>query len=44
MSAIDAATGLARGSFGLGTFRCDGGAPFPGLVLPDGAVVDLSVD
>lgn len=36
------ATGLAIGSFGFGTYRAPGGAAFPGLVRPDGAVLDLS--
>lgn len=35
-------TGLALGSFGFGTYRTRGGAPFPGLVQPDGTVHDLS--
>ncbi|HEU0045411.1 fumarylacetoacetate hydrolase family protein [Sphingomonas sp.] len=35
-------TGLATGSFGFGTYRSRGGASFPGLVMPDGAVFDLS--
>ena len=39
---FDPATGLARGTFGIGTYRESGGAPFPGLVLPDGAMIDLS--
>lgn len=41
MTNFDPATGLARGSFGVGTYR-NGGRPFPGLVQPDGAVLDLS--
>ncbi len=38
---IDPATGLVRGSFGVGTYRV-GGRSFPGLVQPDGTVFDLS--
>lgn len=38
---INPATGLVEGSFGIGTYRKDGKS-FPGLVLPDGAVHDLS--
>lgn len=38
---IDPTTGLVRGSFGIGTYR-SGGRIFPGLVLPDGSVFDLS--
>jgi 2,4-diketo-3-deoxy-L-fuconate hydrolase len=38
---FDPATGLARGSFGIGTYRTAGGKPFPGLVQPDGTVFDL---
>jgi 2-keto-4-pentenoate hydratase/2-oxohepta-3-ene-1,7-dioic acid hydratase in catechol pathway len=38
---IDPATGLVRGSFGIGTYRTAGRA-FPGLVQPDGTVFDLS--
>ena len=41
MTQFHDATGLALGSFGIGTFRKDGRA-FPGLVQPDGAVFDLS--
>ncbi len=37
----DAATGLRKGSFGIGTYA-DGGRSFPGLVKPDGKVIDLS--
>lgn len=36
-----AATGLADGSFGIATLT-NGGSPFPTLVLPDGAAIDLS--
>jgi 2,4-didehydro-3-deoxy-L-rhamnonate hydrolase len=39
---IDTATGLKRGTFGLGTFAAGQGSPFPALVNPDGTVVDLS--
>ena len=42
MTQFDPATGLATGSFGIGTYSADGGKPFPGLVLPDGTVLDLS--
>jgi len=38
---INDATGLVDGSFGIGTYRVNGRA-FPGLVLPDGGVYDLS--
>ena len=38
---IDPATGLVRGSFGIGTYRV-GGRRFPGLVQPDGTLFDLS--
>lgn len=38
---IDPATGLVRGSFGIGTYRA-AGRTFPGLVQPDGTVIDLS--
>jgi 2-keto-4-pentenoate hydratase/2-oxohepta-3-ene-1,7-dioic acid hydratase in catechol pathway len=41
MNGFHSATGLAFGSFGIGTYRRDGRA-FPGLVQPDGAVFDLS--
>jgi 2-keto-4-pentenoate hydratase/2-oxohepta-3-ene-1,7-dioic acid hydratase in catechol pathway len=41
MTAIDPATGLAQGSFGIGTFSA-GTNPFPALVRPDGDVLDLS--
>ena len=37
-------TGLAVDSFGIGTFRKTGGTAFPGLVLPDGALLDLSAE
>ena len=42
MTQFNPATGLAEGTFGIGTYRASGGKPFPGLVLPDGAVIDLS--
>lgn len=38
---IDTTTGLRKGSFGIGTFS-DGSRTFPGLVKPDGRVIDLS--
>lgn len=38
---IDPATGLVRGSFGIGTYRANGRA-FPGVVQPDGTVFDVS--
>ena len=41
MTQFHEATGLALGSFGVGTYRKDGRA-FPGLVQPDGTVFDLS--
>lgn len=44
MTQFDAATGLAVGSFGVGTYRTPGSAAFPAIVLPDGAVIDLSAD
>jgi 2-keto-4-pentenoate hydratase/2-oxohepta-3-ene-1,7-dioic acid hydratase in catechol pathway len=37
----DAATGLLKGTFGIGTFA-EARRAFPGLVRPDGAVIDLS--
>jgi 2,4-diketo-3-deoxy-L-fuconate hydrolase len=39
---FDAATGLRHGSFGIGTFASESRASFPGLVQPDGTVIDLS--
>jgi 2,4-diketo-3-deoxy-L-fuconate hydrolase len=42
MSEFNSATGLAAGSFGIGTFSRPGATPFPGLVQPDGGVIDLS--
>lgn len=38
---INPATGLVKGSFGIGTYRA-GSKSFPGLVRPDGAVLNLS--
>jgi len=42
MTTFNPATGLADGSFGVGTYAEADGASFPGLVLPDGTVFDLS--
>ena len=42
MTNTDPATGLARGTFAVGTFCPPGGPSFAGLVLPDGAVIDLA--
>jgi 2,4-diketo-3-deoxy-L-fuconate hydrolase len=42
MTHFNSATGLALGSFGIGTYRVPGGKAFPGLVLDDGTVLDLS--
>jgi 2-keto-4-pentenoate hydratase/2-oxohepta-3-ene-1,7-dioic acid hydratase in catechol pathway len=39
---VDKNTGLAKGSFGIGSFRRSGGPEFPALVLPDGAVLELT--
>lgn len=39
---IHPATGLFKGSFGIGTYRTGDGRSFPGLVHPDGRTVDLS--
>lgn len=44
MTTFHEATGLATGSFGIGTFCEAGGQPFPALVRPDGIVFDLSTD
>lgn len=41
MTHFNSATGLADGSFGIGTYA-NGGRVFPGLVQPDGVVFDLS--
>jgi 2-keto-4-pentenoate hydratase/2-oxohepta-3-ene-1,7-dioic acid hydratase in catechol pathway len=43
MTEFDPATGLAKGSFGVGTYRVPGGLPFPGLVLADGTMIDISM-
>lgn len=42
MNTFDPVTGLATGSFGIGTFRQPGGRAFPALVLPDGTTYDVS--
>ncbi|MFK7888488.1 MAG: fumarylacetoacetate hydrolase family protein, partial [Gammaproteobacteria bacterium] len=43
MKKYDPATGLANGSFGIGTYRLGATEKsFPGLVQPDGTVFDLS--
>lgn len=42
MTTLHPATGLAEGSFGVGTYAAADGKPFPGLVLPDGTVFDVS--
>jgi 2,4-didehydro-3-deoxy-L-rhamnonate hydrolase len=42
MTNFHSATGLAMGSFGIGTFRQGGEKSFPALVKPDGTVYDLS--
>jgi 2,4-diketo-3-deoxy-L-fuconate hydrolase len=42
MTTFNDVTGLAKGSFGIGTYAKQGGGMFPGLVLPDGGVIDLS--
>lgn len=42
MTQFDAATGLAAGTFGFGTYRRESGPTFPGLVLPGGAIFDVS--
>ncbi|MEP4892287.1 MAG: fumarylacetoacetate hydrolase family protein [Aliiglaciecola sp.] len=39
---INPATGLVEGTFGIGTYQVEGEAAFPGLVLPNGDVLDLS--
>ncbi len=44
MTEFAAETGLAVGSFGVGTYRQAGKKAFPGLVLPNGTVFDLSAD
>lgn len=42
MISFNPATGLAEGSFGVGTYETPDGRIFPGLVLPDGTLFDLS--
>lgn len=42
MTHFNPATGLADGSFGIGTYSLKGGKAFPALVQSDGGVVDLS--
>lgn len=42
MTEFHPATGLATGSFGVGTYQLQQQRAFPGLVLPDGTVFDLS--
>lgn len=42
MTQFNPATGLAEGSFGIGTYARAGRKSFPGLVQPDGGVIDLS--
>lgn len=42
MTEFNPATGLAKGSFGIGTYSKPDGKPFPGIVLPDGGVIDVS--
>lgn len=44
MTTFHEATGLALGSFGVGTFRQPRGPAFPALVMPDGTVFDLSAE
>jgi len=39
---FDTATGLAPGSFGIGTFGKSPAEKFPGVVLPDGTVLDVT--
>lgn len=41
MTNFNTSTGLAEGSFGIGTYSQAGEASFPGLVLPDGGVINL---
>lgn len=38
---VDETTGLLRGTFGIGTFEV-GGRIFPGVVKPNGGVIDIS--
>lgn len=42
MTAFHPITGLASGSFGVGTYRVPGGMAFPGVVLSDGTVINVS--
>jgi 2-keto-4-pentenoate hydratase/2-oxohepta-3-ene-1,7-dioic acid hydratase in catechol pathway len=42
MTEFHPVTGLASGSFGIGTFRNQEASDFPALVLPDGVTFDLS--
>lgn len=42
MTQFNPATGLAEGSFGVGTYQPASGKDFPGLILPDGTIFDLS--
>lgn len=42
MTNFHPATGLAAGSFGIGTYAAAGAGAFPGLVMPDGTVLDVS--
>ncbi|MEI8633522.1 fumarylacetoacetate hydrolase family protein [Vibrio sp. PP-XX7] len=42
MTEFNTATGLAEGSFGIGTYAETDGISFPGLVQPDGGVINLS--
>ncbi|RBP47191.1 fumarylacetoacetate hydrolase family protein [Arenicella xantha] len=42
MTDFHPATGLATNSFGIGMYCVPGDKPFPGLVKPDGTVLDLS--
>lgn len=44
MTSFNSATGLAEGSFGIGTYESADRKVFPGLALPDGTVFDLSND
>jgi 2,4-didehydro-3-deoxy-L-rhamnonate hydrolase len=44
VTTFDPATGLALGSFGIGSFRSAASKPFPALVKPDGTVYDLSAN
>ncbi|MEO9462380.1 MAG: fumarylacetoacetate hydrolase family protein [Marinomonas sp.] len=42
MTTFNPATGLAEGSFGIGTFAKGDGKPFPAIVQPDGGIIDVS--